>query len=282
VPYRFVRLSRPDVTPLQVWDLRLPDGNPLWSALGASHLRQAQAMGQTPHEIANALAQRVFRAVECIHETFGIQQVPTYLRQGFKSVCVYGGLALLPFFREALVHQRKQFGWHFHVSKQGRDYAAYAKRAIFGKDCTMHVCDVGQTSLKLYTPQNTRVICTRDPVLVPYGACPDKASLTAQFVGSALAELLLTARPGAPLLLALPCPIDSSFRFGANTYGFEGQGLPFVTEILHIAKAAPNTTVYLANDAELAAECAREETLTLGNTLALTLGHGPGAAILHG
>jgi hypothetical protein len=91
-------------------------------------------------------------------------------------------------------------------------------------------------------------------------------------------------RPLDALCLALPCPVDGTFIPGGCTYGWEGHA-SLVADLLQAAgltDASSGGTVLVLNDAELAAEAAREDARLADSrrVLCLTLGFGPGGALL--
>ncbi len=92
-----------------------------------------------------------------------------------------------------------------------------------------------------------------------------------------------TGTPDA-MCLALPCPVDGTFIPGGCTYGWEGHA-SLVADLLQaagLAGANSRGTVLVLNDAELAAEAAREDARLADSRriLCLTLGFGPGGALL--
>jgi len=257
---RAVRLSWPDVQPLQLWDLPLGDGRCFWQAVSARRVEDLREEGW--HE--GAIGARIAAGVVA-----GCRALP----HRFKGVHLFGGLALLSGLRETLTTLRTP--WPFYVSSGSpRDYALYAKRYLFGSE-PMIVVDVGQTTIKGYLPDGTRFLFVRDTTLIPYGACPDKADRAVQFVKSAIASLRSVV-PTAAVLMALPAPVDQHLVPGESTYGIDGRDT-FVDEVID----DPSCPVFVMNDAELAAECARGEGGAAGGPrLVLSLGLGPGGALL--
>lgn len=135
-------------------------------------------------------------------------------------------------------------------------FAARAAADLAGEPDLVAI-DAGQTSLK-----------------IAHGARERRHERGAD--SSPLAPLLDAAlagvRPGAPLLLALPCALDDECRPGPCTY-------PDVAEVLAQLARRPGPS-FVVNDAELAAYAARRAGLVAPGTrgLVLTIGFGVGAA----
>jgi predicted NBD/HSP70 family sugar kinase len=83
------------------------------------------------------------------------------------------------------------------------------------------------------------------------------------------------------LCLGLPCALDDALAPGACTYGWESRA-SLVSDILAASGLnPPRATVRVLNDAELTAEAARRDGRVTGaRVLCLTLGFGPGGALL--
>ncbi|MCP3136646.1 ROK family protein [Pyxidicoccus xibeiensis] len=150
--------------------------------------------------------------------------------------------------------------------------------------------DVGQTSIKCASPSALRVF-ERDTTTLPLRliGTPRPADghhipAAVRFIAGALRTFVeqdVTVPPDA-LCLALPCPLDNALVPGGCTYGWEGH-TRLVADLLDAAKLpGPGGTVLVLNDAELAAEAAREDARLAdsGRVLCLTLGFGPGGALL--
>ena len=255
---RAVRLSWPDVEPLQVWDLDIGDGKRFWEVVDERRIVAWRAQGHSERAIAIRLVDGIITACYSIGRKF-------------EGVYVLGGLTRLPHLKEFL--WQASTPWPFFVPPVGRDYAWRAKLHMFGSK-QMIVVDVGQTAIKGFLPDGEPVMFKRDTQLIPYGDCLGKAARSIQFIRSAIASLR-SAAPKASVLLGLPAPVDKDLVPGYSTYGFEGCKT-FVRDVV----PDPACPVFVMNDAELAAECARAESGTDAPLLVLTLGHGPGAAIL--
>ncbi len=254
---RVVRLSRPDVELLDVWDLDI-GGQRFWEVVDERNIAQRREAGWVASNIAACVADGIITACYSIGRKF-------------EGVYVLGGLTRLPHLKEFL--WRAPTPWPFFVPPAGRDYAWRAKLHMFGTE-QMIVVDVGQTAIKGFLPDGEPVVFTRDTELIPYGECPDKGARSIHFIKSAIASLRSVA-PKASILLALPSPVGDDLIPGPSTYGFAGCKT-FVRDVV----PDPACPVFVMNDAELAAECARGDSGTDAPLLVLTLGHGPGAAIL--
>ena len=255
---RVVRLSWPDVTPVQVWDLDV-GGQQFWQVVGARVVQAMKVRRAAPLRVATAIADGICRGCSAIRD-LGID---------FETVYLCGGVACLPGLQDAL-----RGAGHFIFG--GRDYAWEAKEALFGED-EMLVIDVGQTAIKCYVPDGTRYVFQRNLQTIPYGSAPEKTEAAIDFIGGAIGTIWKGMN--TPILLSLPCPVDADLVPGENTYGFAGRK-NFIEEVLLKGEIPTETPVHVINDAELAAECARDQVFDPQKILALTLGLGPGAAVV--
>lgn len=256
---RVTRLACPDVLPIQVWDLDL-GGRKFWEVVSARNVYDMKMRRAAPLRIATTIADGITRGCAAIQ----------HLGFDFGAVYLCGGVACIQGLQDAL-HGAGKFVFG------GRDYAWEAKQALFGDDLFV-VVDVGQTSIKAYLPDETRYVYERNTQTIPYGESPGKAEAAIRFIGGVIGKVAAAA-PKAAILLSLPCPVDENLVPGENTYGFAGRA-DFVYEALLAAEVPAETPVHVINDAELAAECAREQVFDQRRVLALTLGLGPGAAIV--
>lgn len=168
--------------------------------------------------------------------------------------------------------------WPCMLGAGNRFFAWEAKRAIFG-EAPMIVMDAGQTAIKGYTETGGKILFPRDTKLIPFGGpAENKADAAIEFIAESLSTLLTDAATNVPLLMSLPAPLDDACVPGETNYGFGGRA-NVVKEILDLAEAGERK-VYVCNDAELAGACARVETPAPRTVLCLTLGLGPGGAIL--
>lgn len=253
-----VRLACPGVKPLQVWNIDIGGGQRFWQAVGGRVVEKL-AEEHTPQECARIIANALIRGCLTIKRAHDFDTV--FLAGGGAEML--GLNALLP--APPL--------WLFG----GRDYAWTAKEWLFGQD-PMVVVDVGQTSIKCFASPGARFFVDRDLEEVPFRTVPGKAARSIRFIGKAIRDATAMLQ-GAPLLLSLPMPLDVNCVPGESSYGVDGLAT-FVDEVLVAAEVSVDLPVYVINDAELAAECARAAVPPGRKVLVLTLGLGPGAALV--
>lgn len=270
------RFRRAGVTALSVWDLPT-DAGLLWERLGAPRLLALRARGRPEAEITAELAASAADALRRLRD-----------RHGCTRAFLGGGLTELAGFAEAL---QDRADVPFACSEDGRFAGEAGGWALLRErgHAAGVVVDVGQTAVKASRP-GRRLVRERDTSELPLELIdpshpppprPERLERVAGFVGGAVAELLEHARP-APraLVLALPCPLDDRLVPGGCTYGWQGEGR-LVPAILERAGRDLDLVLVL-NDAELLAETARARAPAAPGerVLALTLGFGPGAALI--
>jgi len=254
---RIVRLSCPGVRPLQVWDLDVGSGQKFWEVVGA-RLTEDLSRKYSRTEAASIVASGIIRGCGVIQR-----------EHEFDTVFLAGGGAEMLGLQDML---RAPPVWMF----AGRNYAWTAKEALFANKDLMVVVDVGQTSVKCYASPGASFVVARDFSTIPIEDVLGKQERSIWFIRDAVREAS-TMLPNVPLLLSLPFPIGDDLVPGESTYGVAGHKT-FVDEVL--ADVPADTQVYVINDAELAAECARAHLPEGRKVLVLTLGLGPGAALI--
>lgn len=277
---RVRRWRRPQVQPLSVFDLPL-DGGLFWERVGAPRLDALRRDGRSDPAIGAEFAAHTKAALHRLRE-----------RVGFDAAWISGGLTLLPGFREAL-----QASAVLPVTIDGNGpFAGEAGgyRLLQETGLEGAVIDVGQTSIKA-SCRGQRLIRERDhralPLewIDPQGAPPapsatrfDKA---VRFVAGAIGDALPgTDASETSLVLALPCSLDAACVPGPCTYGFQDEArlVPAILQLAQERFAGRILEAIVLNDAELAAESALATTGRPADarTLVLTLGFGPGAALI--
>jgi hypothetical protein len=267
------------VTPLEVWNLPVL-GRELWELLGAPRVDEARRAGVPESMLALHLLPALAGALA--------ELVP---RHAVDAVWLSGGLASLegfgPMLEEALA-----LPFPVYVAEDPR--FAPVRAGLRMLESPRHArpvaLDVGQTSIKCASRRALRVF-ERDTTALPprFIGTPrpeDGHHVTAavRFIAEAL-RTFVAQRPPDALCLALPCPLDEALVPGGCTYGWEGHA-PLVADILQAAGLpgpdGGGGTVLVLNDAELAAEAARGDARLAdsGRVLCLTLGFGPGGALL--
>lgn len=277
--WRTSRLRPPDVEGIEVWNLPVR-GEPFWEVAGAARVERWRCEGWSDAALAERIAGSVVEAAEALRP-----------KLDFDALFVGGGLVELPGVRERLQARASAFPIHVGAGRfvgEAGGLALLAGRGFAGGA----VADVGQTSVKV-SAGSQRLWRERDPAAVPFlligqprPAGTAHVQAAADFIGQAITALLELARPADPaLVLGLPCPLDEALVPGGCTYGWEGQ--PVVARILDAvdtwARPWPGArpVAFVLNDAELAAESARRDAaVPPGRILCLTLGFGPGGALV--
>lgn len=284
--WRVRRHRRPGIETVEVWNLPVEGGSLLWQRVGVPRVESLRAAGHPEREIGEGLAASL---------------VPTLLslqpRLGFDALYLGGGLLEIEGFREGLRREALPFPLSF--SADGRwtgEAGAFGLLREIGFPAGA-MLDVGQTAIKA-SARDRRIVRERDFSVLPLRlidasghstGCPTETA--AAFIASALCDLLRAAGPVDPaIVLALPCPLDEDAVPGACTYGWEGdtrllpQVFRRVDERLPGWQAGAEPEVLVLNDAELAAESALCELRPPAGArlLCLTLGFGPGAALIEG
>jgi hypothetical protein len=257
------------VRSLSVFDLDLR-GTPLWRRLGQPRVDALRAARVPEQRIGAELAATTQAALRELRA-----------RHAFERAFVAGGLTLLDGFAARL---RDSAGVPLQVCDDGAFVGERGGRALLGHPARGLVADVGQTAIKLSSSER-RLLRARDASLLPLelvdpgGAPPrpepQRLSRAAEFIGAAIAEL---GAPGDRWVLALPCPLDDACVPGPCSYGWQDEAR-LVPAIVERSRLAP-CEVLVLNDAELAAETALLDCRP--PLLVLTLGFGPGAALVTG
>lgn len=279
----------PGVTPLEVWNLPVL-GHELWEVLGAPRVDEDRRAGVPESLLAFHLLPVLAGALA--------ELVP---RHDVDAVWLSGGLACLEGFESLVEEASAALSCPVYVAEDprfapvrtGLRLLSDAGQALIPaprRPTHPVALDVGQTSIKCASPQGLRVF-ERDTAALPllFIGLPrpeDGHHIPAavRFIGGALRAFVGQEAPDA-LCLALPCPLDGALVPGGCTYGWEGYA-PLVADILREAAlpvpAGGTGTVWVLNDAELAAEAARGDARLADSrrVLCLTLGFGPGGALL--
>ncbi len=277
VPGWDIRRHRvPGVTSLEVWNLPVL-GRELWELLGAPRVDSDRRAGVPEAGLASRLLSALTEALELLVH-----------RHAVDAVWLSGGLLCLEGFGPALAEATASLPCPVHVAQEPRFAPVLAGLRMLAplKPVSPVALDVGQTSIKCASPGALRVFerdTTALPLLLIGMPRPEDGHHVAaavRFIGEALRTS--GARPPDALCLALPCPLDAALVPGGCTYGWEGRA-SLVSDLLGEA-GFPGTrgTALVLNDAELAAEAAREDArlASARRVLCLTLGFGPGGALL--
>ncbi|MFY1830915.1 ROK family protein [Myxococcus fulvus] len=270
------------MTPLEVWNLPVL-GHELWELLSTPRVEADRKAGVPEHALATRLMPALASALESL-----VQQ------HAADAVWLSGGLACLQGFEQALMAATTKLGRPVVLAESPRFAPVHAGLGLLTSSVAAReaLClDVGQTSLKCASRETLQVF-ERDTTVLPrlFIGMPrpeDGHHIIAavRFLAGALRALTRDTRCTSvdALCLALPCPLDEALVPGGCTYGWEGHAT-LVADILAEARLPGSGEVLVLNDAELAAEAARADTRLASHhrILCLTLGFGPGGALLVG
>ena len=275
------RWRRPGVQPLSVFDLPLDDGL-FWERVGAPRSEALRGDGRSARAIGEEFASHTAAALHRLRDRFALD-----------AAWIAGGLTLLPGFGEVL-HASTDLP--LTIDDNGL-FAGEAGgfRLLQDAELPGAVIDVGQTSIKA-SCRGRRLIRQRDRAALPVewidpeGRPPARSATrletAARFIGDAIADALSAADTSeARLVLALPCALDAACVPGPCTYGFEDEPRLVQDALEHAESRLATCRIHEAivlNDAELAAESALAiaGAVSHARTLVLTLGFGPGAALI--
>lgn len=263
------RFRPPGIRPVELWDLPFEDGK-FWQHVGAFALDERRTAGEPDPSIAASFATKLRAALPVIQARSG----------RFEHIVVAGGITGLGGFAQEAGFARILPGAGFGPGTAG--------------DPDEVVIDVGQTAIKVCqrNPKGSLVTAlARDVTRLPIITDESKLTRTeareqglaaAEFAAGALARGLATKMPR--VLMAIPVEIDDKLQPGGCTYaGWKGDG-ELVSRIVRRAVEISGETpkaVRVLNDAELAAIAARKAGLCgPGRTLVVTLGFGPGGAVV--
>lgn len=277
VPGWDIRRHRvPGVTSLEVWNLPVL-GRELWELLGAPRVEADRRAGIPEAGLASQLLPALTGALELLVR-----------RHTVDAVWLSGGLLCLEGFGPALVEATASLPCSVHVADEPRFAPVLAGLRMLAplKPTSPLALDVGQTSIKCASSEALRVF-ERDtaalPLLfigMPRPADGHHVDAAVRFIAGALRTS--GTRPPDALCLALPCPLDAALVPGGCTYGWEGRASLAEDLLREAGFGGTEGTALVLNDAELAAEAAREDARLADarRVLCLTLGFGPGGALL--
>jgi hypothetical protein len=269
---------------LEIWDLPTADGGLLYEAIGAERAAHLRADGAPEDAIATELARPLSTALATLRA-----------RHRFDQIWVGGGLARIarPLAADSAVP--------ITLSAEGAFHGLQGARLLLPEGGVL--LDLGQTALKIATIGGplrrtferdvSALPIARDEAGPPSPPLDQKRELARllDFMTAALAEAIPeeSSFSGEAILLSLPCHIDDAGCPGACTYaGLEGASdfAACLAERIQDLRGPrgegrPVRMLVLA-DSELAGLAAVYElgAPRRGTTLALTLGFGPGAALV--
>ena len=296
------------VTGLEIWDLPGADIE-FWRRAGTTFVHARRSEGFKESEIGAEVAAEVALVLSRIHA--GHYPTRAQVAKGFTRLFLCGGLTVLDGFREALSETELPFAVTFGEGSLGAVMGGRELLLSRGFDSGV-IVDVGQSALKLdlVCPRGEEVrIVARDLHRAPIVFEPERIRLgtarlaelghsSIEFVADVVAEALESRfLPPPRVVLSLPCPLDADLVPGGTTYThWEGDKdlIPKIVRAIdqrlvarpRLAKCpwreAAELQLWVLNDAEMAALAARKELKTPEKTLVVTLGYGPGAALLQG
>lgn len=265
-----MRLRLPNIQPLELWDLQVPEGGILWDH------------AQTPDfgTILCAAMGQVWQGAGVSRSDGPICLPP----RAFDAVHLTGGGALTV--REAMRRgpwARVEVGRETVFAAAPGGFALLAQQNLAG-----WVLDVGQSALKICSGMG-RWQKPRDWGCLPLRQDNHSADLSQQrqamrhFIASFLSETLaITDGWPQALVAGLPCRLgDDGIPEGSSYIGMAGDAA-LLPDAMRLA-GMPPVPLWVLNDAELAAYSAMQEpagAATQVSTLVLTLGFGVGAALI--
>lgn len=305
--WQITRARPPGVTGHEIWELPGSDIE-FWRRAGTTYVHRRRAEGVKEAEIGREVASEVALVL-------GRLQRGEYSRalalKGFTRAFICGGLTVLDGFRESLSALKPPFSLQFGEGSLGAVMGGRAWLAENGFDSGA-VFDVGQSALKidLFAPQGEEVrIVARDLQRAPIIFEAERMKLgearlaeigaaSLEFVADVLAESLESRfLPPPRAVLSLPCPLSDDLVPGGSTYTHWANDATLVSRLVQALDArlqsrarlaqchwrtAPEIRLWVINDAEMAAVGARRQAGGGGKMLVLTLGYGPGAALVEG
>jgi hypothetical protein len=267
-----VRRHRPPgVTPLEVWNLPVL-GRELWELLGTPRVDADRRAGVPEAALASRLLPALTGALE-----------PLVRRHAVDAVWLSGGLACLEGFGSALA--KAPLPCPVHVATEPRFAPALTGLRLLAPlhPTSPLAVDVGQTSIKCAAPGALRVF-ERDTAALPLLFIGQPRPADGHHIPTAVRFIAGALRAFTPdaVCLALPCPLDDALIPGGCTYGWEGHASLVADIVREAGLPDAGGTVLALNDAELAAEAARDDARLADarRVLCLTLGFGPGGALL--
>lgn len=264
-----LRLSR--ITPLELWDLVMPNGSILW------HHMDDPDFGRKLH----AAISEVWHGTAASQSEGRVALEP----QSFEAVHLTGGGAVnvMPDMREGpwgktVLGSETTFG----VVPGGM--ALLKQRGLDG-----WVIDVGQTALKLScTVAGVRLQKQRDWERLPMRDDAEPVDVAAQrrllreFLASSLRDLHdATQLWPAAMMAALPSRLDDHGVPQKCSYVGMNGDVTLLPDAMRMA-GMPEAPLFVLNDAEMAAVSALQTSNILRPTLVLTLGFGVGGALIRG
>jgi hypothetical protein len=292
------RVSDAAIAPFEIWDLAGPEGR-LGERLGTGRMRRLRSDGLAGPALAERLVESLLRAAEWLRRGGPGALAPRARR--FDILVAAGGWTCLDGFEQVLRATPASFE---RVVLPDGAFAAEAGglRILQSRGhCGGVVVDVGQCAVKVSVRENAvrRTSVERDLQRAPLADDDPPARLGRprmrrpgrpgiDFVAECVAGAL--PRPAPPVLsavVALPCELDARCVAGPCTYaGWEGEPSVVIELVESIARrsGAGRCEALALNDAELAAHSARihleRQGMASGLALVVTLGFGPGAALL--
>lgn len=269
--FDITRFRASDVTPLEVWNLEL-SGGPFWKLVGAPALEDWRNRQVFEMEIARAFASLTEEAIALLAA-----------RHRFDRVFLAGGLTDLVGFR-SFFHDARQ---PVTFARSGQFAFELGGRALLGGAPGV-ILDVGQTAVKAVAgskrsvKQRSYYELPRFFIGQPRPDSQRHIDDAIDFIGSAYSGVPAKSDARANIVLALPCPLNDALEPGGCTYGWESAKdlVPRIFANLEgRGRIDGDARALVMNDAELAAESARAHGVA-GPALVLTLGFGPGGALI--
>jgi len=263
-----IRLQPPGILPLELWDLLMPDGSILW------HHMQSPRFGEVLREVIS----QVWHGTAA---TRSEGQVSADV-SGFHTLHLTGGGA------PAVLEVMRRGPWaETTISSETAFGAATGGQALLAAhDLDGWVLDVGQSgfklcdgSVRLQRPRDwSRLPLQDDAVVIDL---EDQRAEMRRCLAAFLVDMHQAAG-GWPrgLVAGLPSRLDDrGVPEGSSYLGMTGD-VHLIPDAMKLA-GMPEASLFVLNDAELAAVSARHEFDLIKPALVLTIGFGVGGALIH-
>lgn len=262
------RLILPEITPIEIWDCKVPNGI-LWDFMYSDSF---------PNVLKATL--------EKIHDGTAVTasgQIIPRLSQAFDSLYVCGGGAQ----NNAVVEALRKLSVPTVVAKDPLfSSTVEGHRLLAQMNLEGPVVDIGQTQIKI-SNNGIKSVFKRDfdTLLVRTGHNDylrnEQLTFFYEYVSASIKKCIDGSCPPEAMVLALPCAISPSGNLGESSYIGMNANTKMISEIA-CQSGLENKIILLLNDAELAAHGALfdQRLADFRRTLVITLGFGVGASVI--
>lgn len=264
-----IRLSRPEVTPLEIWDCITPAGI-LWDSM---YLKDFP-------DILNNVIMDIRMGLARTHSNTPINPDS----RDFDAVFITGGGSE----NAAIKNSLQQLPIPTIFSCDPIFSGSHEGEVLLEQESLKGiVIDVGQTQLKISMNKENKTY-KRDFSILPIYTDnnphkqSDQSTLFENFIANSINDFLVLKQSPNGVLLALPCSISSNGTLGSNSYGGIRSDRSLISNIIK-KSVLNNPSVLLLNDAELASYAALNDHRLerFNKILVITIGFGVGASIIN-